>query len=86
MIVEVEEIAAPRGGEPPSAMQGVTNELVTIIPPFRDSPDHRLICATISRPRPHLGVGYAATAFGGAFTNSSMMPPASSTRVMPRMP
>ncbi len=45
-IVEVEEIAAHRGGEPPSAMQGVTNELLKIIPAFRDSPGRLLICAT----------------------------------------
>jgi transitional endoplasmic reticulum ATPase len=34
-IDEVEEIAAQRGGEPPSALQGVTNELLKIIPAFR---------------------------------------------------
>jgi len=45
-IDEVEEIAAQRGGEPPSAMQGVTNELLKIIPTFRDSPGRLLICAT----------------------------------------
>ncbi len=45
-IDEVEEIAAQRGGEPPSAMQGVTNELLKIIPAFRDSPGRLLICAT----------------------------------------
>jgi GNAT superfamily N-acetyltransferase len=45
-IDEVEEIAAQRGGEPPSSMQGVTNELLKIIPAFRDSPGRLLICAT----------------------------------------
>jgi GNAT superfamily N-acetyltransferase len=45
-IDEVEEIASQRGGEPPSAMQGVTNELLKIIPAFRDSPGRLLICAT----------------------------------------
>jgi GNAT superfamily N-acetyltransferase len=45
-IDEVEEIAAQRGGEPPSAMQGVTNELLKIIPAFRDRPGRLLICAT----------------------------------------
>jgi len=45
-IDEVEEIAGRRGGEPPSAMQGVTNELLKIIPTFRDSPGRLLICAT----------------------------------------
>ena len=45
-IDEVEEIAAQRGGEPPSAMQGVTNELLKIIPAFRDAPGRFLICAT----------------------------------------
>ncbi len=45
-IDEVEEIAGQRGGEPPSAMQGVTNELLKIIPAFRDSPGRLLICAT----------------------------------------
>jgi GNAT superfamily N-acetyltransferase len=45
-IDEVEEIAVQRGGEPPSAMQGVTNELLKIIPSFRDQPDRLLVCAT----------------------------------------
>ncbi len=45
-IDEVEEIASQRGGEPPSSMQGVTNELLKIIPAFRDSPGRLLICAT----------------------------------------
>ena len=45
-IDEVEEIAAQRQGDPPSAMQGVTNELLKIIPAFRDQPDRLLVCAT----------------------------------------
>jgi ribosomal protein S18 acetylase RimI-like enzyme len=45
-IDEVEEIAAQRGGEPPSATQGVTNELLKIIPAFREHPGKLLICAT----------------------------------------
>ncbi|KFF59336.1 ATPase AAA [Cryobacterium sp. MLB-32] len=45
-IDEVEEIAAQRQGDPPSAMQGVTNELLKIIPAFRDQPGRLLVCAT----------------------------------------
>lgn len=45
-IDEVEEIAAQRRGEPPSPLQGVTNELLKIIPAFRDQPNRLLICAT----------------------------------------
>lgn len=45
-IDEVEEIAAQRQGEPPSPMQGVTNELLKLIPEFRSSPNRLLICAT----------------------------------------
>lgn len=45
-IDEVEEIAVQRGGEPPSALQGVTNELLKIIPAFRDQPNRLLVCAT----------------------------------------
>ena len=45
-IDEVEEIAVRRGGEPPSALQGVTNELLKIIPAFRDRPNRLLVCAT----------------------------------------
>jgi SpoVK/Ycf46/Vps4 family AAA+-type ATPase len=45
-IDEVEEIAVQRGGEPPSAMQGVTNELLKIIPTFRDQSNRLLVCAT----------------------------------------
>lgn len=45
-IDEVEEIAAQRHGDPPSPLQGVTNELLKIIPAFRDQPGRLLICAT----------------------------------------
>jgi transitional endoplasmic reticulum ATPase len=45
-IDEVEEIASHRQGEPPSPTQGVTNELLKIIPTFREQPDRLLICAT----------------------------------------
>jgi len=45
-IDEVEEIAAQRGGEPPSALQGVTNELLKIIPAFREQSGRLLVCAT----------------------------------------
>jgi transitional endoplasmic reticulum ATPase len=45
-IDEVEEIAAQRGGEPPSALQGVTNELLKIIPAFREQQGRLLVCAT----------------------------------------
>lgn len=45
-IDEVEEIASHRQGEPPSPTQGVTNELLKIIPAFRDQPGRLLICAT----------------------------------------
>jgi len=45
-IDEVEEIAARRGGEPPSPLQGVTNELLKIIPEFREREGRLLICAT----------------------------------------
>lgn len=45
-IDEVEEIAAQRQGEPPSPLQGVTNELLKIIPAFRDQPGRLLVCAT----------------------------------------
>jgi SpoVK/Ycf46/Vps4 family AAA+-type ATPase/N-acetylglutamate synthase-like GNAT family acetyltransferase len=45
-IDEVEEIAAQRSGEPPSPLQGVTNELLKIIPAFREQPGRLLVCAT----------------------------------------
>jgi len=45
-IDEVEEIAGERGGKPPSPLQGVTNELLKIIPGFRERPGRLLVCAT----------------------------------------
>jgi len=42
---EVEEIAARRG-DPPSPTQGVTNELLKLIPDFREQGGRLLICAT----------------------------------------
>ena len=45
-IDEVEEIASRRAGEPPSPLQGVTNELLKIIPVFREQPNRLLVCAT----------------------------------------
>lgn len=45
-IDEVEEIAAHRQGDPPSPTQSVTNELLKLIPEFRDRPGRLLICAT----------------------------------------
>lgn len=45
-IDEVEEIAAQRAGDPPSPLQGVTNELLKIIPAFREQPGRLLVCAT----------------------------------------
>ncbi|WP_062381487.1 ATP-binding protein [Demequina pelophila] len=46
LIDEVEEIASHRRGDPPSPLQGVTNELLKLIPAFRDRPDRLLVCAT----------------------------------------
>lgn len=46
LIDEVEEIASHRRGDPPSPLQGVTNELLKIIPAFRTRPDRLLVCAT----------------------------------------
>ena len=43
-IDEVEEIAGIR--KPPSPLQGVTNELLKIIPGFRERPGRLLVCAT----------------------------------------
>ena len=43
---EVEEIASHRSGEPPSPTQGVTNELLKIIPAFREQSGRLLVCAT----------------------------------------
>ena len=45
-IDEVEEIASQRSGEPPSPTQGVTNELLKIIPAFREQDGRLLVCAT----------------------------------------
>jgi GNAT superfamily N-acetyltransferase len=45
-IDEVEEIAGERGGKPPSPLQGVTNELLKIIPAFRERDGRLLVCAT----------------------------------------
>jgi transitional endoplasmic reticulum ATPase len=45
-IDEVEEIAGERGGKPPSLLQGVTNELLKIIPTFRERGGRLLVCAT----------------------------------------
>jgi transitional endoplasmic reticulum ATPase len=45
-IDEVEEIAAHRGGTPPSPTQGVTNELLKQVAEFREHEGKLLICAT----------------------------------------
>ncbi|MBN9207715.1 MAG: ATP-binding protein [Microbacterium ginsengisoli] len=45
-IDEVEEIAAHRGGTPPSPTQGVTNELLKLVAEFRERDGRLLICAT----------------------------------------
>jgi SpoVK/Ycf46/Vps4 family AAA+-type ATPase len=45
-IDEVEEIAAERGGRPPSPNQGVTNELLKCIASFREREGRLLVCAT----------------------------------------
>lgn len=45
-IDEVEEIASARTGEASSPLQGVTNELLKIIPAFRENEGRILICAT----------------------------------------
>lgn len=45
-IDEVEEIASARSGEGQSTVQGVTNELLKIIPAFREQDGRLLICAT----------------------------------------
>ncbi|MBD3757492.1 MAG: AAA family ATPase [Microbacterium sp.] len=45
-IDEVEEIAATRRGDPPSATQGVTNELLKLVAEFRDREGRLLVCAT----------------------------------------
>ncbi|MFC8246148.1 ATP-binding protein [Streptomyces chartreusis] len=47
-IDEVEEIAAARSGTAVDPSHGVTNELLKLIPGFRDHDDRLLICATNS--------------------------------------
>jgi transitional endoplasmic reticulum ATPase len=47
-IDEVEEIAGVRQPRAVSAAQGVTNEMLKLIPPFRDQDERLLICATNS--------------------------------------
>ena len=47
-IDEVEEIAGLRRPQGASASQGVTNEMLKLIPPFREREERLLICATNS--------------------------------------
>jgi MoxR-like ATPase/GNAT superfamily N-acetyltransferase len=47
-IDEVEEIAGMRQSRVVSAAQGVTNEMLKLIPPFREQGERLLICATNS--------------------------------------
>src|SRR6516165_4997183 len=47
-IDEVEEIAGVRRPRTVSAAQGVTNEMLKLIPPFREQDERLLICATNS--------------------------------------
>jgi transitional endoplasmic reticulum ATPase len=47
-IDEVEEIAGMRQPRTVSAAQGVTNEMLNLIPPFREQDERLLICATNS--------------------------------------
>ena len=47
-IDEVEEIAGTRQPRTVSAAQGVTNEMLKLIPPFREQDERLLICATNS--------------------------------------
>ena len=47
-IDEVEEIAGMRQPRTVSAAQGVTNEMLKLIPPFREQDERLLICATNS--------------------------------------
>ncbi|MFC4330363.1 ATP-binding protein [Streptomyces andamanensis] len=47
-IDEVEEIAAVRGANPEPSMHGVTNELLKLIPGFRERDERLLVCATNS--------------------------------------
>ncbi|AUG80744.1 ATPase AAA [Kitasatospora sp. MMS16-BH015] len=45
-IDEVEEIAPVRGAGAPGGMHGVTNELLKLIPGFREGEERLLVCAT----------------------------------------
>ncbi len=45
-IDEVEEIAAVRGDAPTSPMHGLTNELLKVVPAFRQHDERLLVCAT----------------------------------------
>ena len=47
-IDEVEEIAGSRSGSPSDPAHGVTNELLKLIPAFREHDDRLLVCATNS--------------------------------------
>jgi len=47
-IDEVEEIAGVRKPRTLSAIQGVTNEMLKLIPPFREKDERLLVCATNS--------------------------------------
>ncbi len=45
-IDEVEEIASVRGNAPASPMHGLTNELLKVVPAFRQHDERLLVCAT----------------------------------------
>ena len=45
-IDEVEEIASVRGDAPASLMHGLTNELLKVVPAFRQHDERLLVCAT----------------------------------------
>jgi SpoVK/Ycf46/Vps4 family AAA+-type ATPase len=45
-IDEVEEIASARGGRPTSPGHGLTNELLKVVPAFRQHDERLLVCAT----------------------------------------
>jgi GNAT superfamily N-acetyltransferase len=45
-IDEVEEIASVRGDSPTSPMHGLTNELLKVVPAFRQHDERLLVCAT----------------------------------------
>ncbi|WP_433238741.1 AAA family ATPase [Streptosporangium sp. CA-135522] len=47
-IDEVEEIASVRGERPGSGSHGITNELLKLIPGFRERDERLLVCATNS--------------------------------------